>query len=145
MEKIRTQIPAASSPSRCTMIGQRKNPTTTFAPSANQLELTFFMICSFSSLRIRMRKRSGHAAPEPLLVRPGSWSAFCVPRGREKQRLGFNRVGDGCKYTEHDVHAGGLQIEFPQAFLADDIVQRQMGGVLGRGFAEAMSYRQELI
>src|SRR5882672_10241550 len=122
MEKIRTQIPAASSPNRCTMIGQRKNPTTTLAASANQLELTFFMICSFSSLRIRLRRRFGHPANESLLFRLRSWSAFGGSRGGEKQRLGFNRSGGGGKNTEDDIHAVGLQIELPQAFLLDNIV-----------------------
>src|SRR5713101_2027560 len=145
MEKIRTQIPAASSPNRCRIKGQRKNPTTTLAPSANQLELTFFRICSFSSLRIRMGKRFGLTANEPQLVRLRSWSAFCGSSGRQKQSLGFNRFRSGWEDTEDDIHAVGLQIELPQAFLFDDIVERQMGGLFCHALPEDVPHPEDVL
>src|ERR1700758_3164797 len=49
MEKIRTQIPNAVSPSRCRMKGERKIPTRILTPRLNQLEPTFLKI---SVLRI---------------------------------------------------------------------------------------------
>src|ERR1700756_4760835 len=49
MEKIRTQMPKAVSPSRCRMKGERKTPTRILTPRLNQLEPTFLKI---SVLRI---------------------------------------------------------------------------------------------
>src|SRR5215469_13047435 len=113
MEKISTQIPAASSPRRCRMNGQRKNPTTTLMPSANQLELTFLMICRFSNFCI------GMTCPpfRPGNIDPCSRNLFdsamlnCGGRGYQLSNLSGSWH---CRKNAKDhVHPVLLQVDLP--------------------------------